>query len=112
MHMRGKTLERSLTQSDELDLLLASQYRGGKLHVALSTSAVSTKITETAHLRRIIGRIIPLIIPEKEGKSAAVTVLTREIVACVVLQPICDMLSDPDYWNQTINTQVGQPSQC
>ncbi|KAG2189070.1 hypothetical protein INT44_004212 [Umbelopsis vinacea] len=108
MHMRGKTLERSLTQSDELDLLLASQYRGGKLHVALSTSAVSTKITETAHLRRIIGRIIPLIIPEKEGKSAAVTVLTREIVACVVLQPICDMLSDPDYWNQTINTQLSK----
>jgi sorting nexin-25 len=106
MHMRGKSLERSLTQSDELDLLLASQYRGGKLHVALSTSAVSTKITETAHLRRVVGRFLPLVIPEKERRSAAVTVLAREIISCVVLQPICDMISEPDYWNQTINTQV------
>ncbi|KAH8556519.1 PXA domain-containing protein [Umbelopsis sp. PMI_123] len=108
MHMRGKSLERSLTQSDELDLLLASQYRGGKLHVALSTSAVSTKVTETAHLRRVVGRFLPLVIPEKEGRSAAVTVLAREIISCVVLQPICDMISEPDYWNQTINTQLSK----
>lgn len=107
MQMRGKTLERSLTQSDELDLLLASQYRGGKLHAALSASAVSTKITETAHLRRVVGRFLPLVMPEKEGRSAAVTVFTREILTCVILQPICDMISEPDYWNQTINTQVG-----
>lgn len=106
MQMRGKSLERSLTQSDELDLLLASQYRGGKLHPALSATAVSTKISEASHLRRLTGRILPFVLPEKEGKSPAVMVLVREIVSCVVLQPICDMISEPDYWNQTINTQV------
>jgi sorting nexin-25 len=106
MQMRGKTLERSLTQSDELDLLLASQYRGGKLHRALSATAVNTKISEVSHLRRITDRILPFVLPEKDGQSPAVTVLVREIVSCVVLQPICDMISEPDYWNQTINTQV------
>jgi sorting nexin-25 len=106
MSLLGRSLERSVTQSDELDLLLASQFRTGKLHVALTTAAVTTKPTETAYLRNILERVLPLIIDEKELSSGPVRVIIREVVSNSILQPVMDMLADPDFWNQTIDTYV------
>lgn len=105
--LRGKYLERSVTQSDELDLLLASQFRQGKLHAALTTGAVTTKPTEIAYLRQLLDRVLPLMIEKNEIQSGPVHVVIREILSCSVLQPIMDMLADPDFWNQTIDTYVG-----
>ena len=104
--LRGKSLERSVTQSDELDLLLASRFRGGKLHAALTTAAVTTKPTEIAYLRHMIERVLPFILDKKELESGPVRVVIREIVSNSVLQPVLDMLADPDFWNQTIDTYV------
>lgn len=104
--LRGKSLERSVTQSDEMDLLLASRFRSGKLHKALTTVASSTQPTEIAYLRHLIDRVLPFLINHKELSSGPVKVVIREIVSNSVLQPILSMLADPDYWNQTIDTYV------
>ncbi|KAI9497423.1 PXA domain-containing protein [Zychaea mexicana] len=106
--LRGKSLERSLTQSDELDLLLASQFRGGKLHPALTTAAMTTKPTEAVHLRQMVERVLPYVLNHKELDSGPVSVIVRELVSCAVLQPVMDMVADPDFWNQTIDSYLGK----
>ncbi|KAH8099766.1 PXA domain-containing protein [Cristinia sonorae] len=109
--LRGAGLERRLTQSEELDLLLASRYasRGmGKLHSAVDNlSTTFTKQTEEAHLRALVDRALPHILPENEAKSTAVKIVVREIVACAVLYPLMDMLADPDFWNRSIDQVAG-----
>ncbi|OJT14400.1 Sorting nexin-12 [Trametes pubescens] len=101
--LRGAGLERKLTQSEELDLLLASRYAargGGKLHSAVDNlSSTFTKQSEENHLRDLVDKALPHILPEKEAGSRAVKIVVREIVACSVMYPIMDMLSDPDFWN-------------
>ena len=107
--LRGAGLERHLTQSDELDLLLASRYagRGGRLHPAVDNlSSMFTKQSEEAHLRQLVDQALPHILPQKEANSKAVRIVTREIIACSVIGPILDLLSDPDFWNRTIDEVV------
>lgn len=108
--LRGAGLERKLTQSEELDLLLASRYAargGGKLHPAVENlSSTFTKQSEENHLRELVEKALPSILPEKEGQSRAVKIVVREIVACSVLYPIMEMLSDPDFWNRQIDQVV------
>ncbi|KAI7875789.1 hypothetical protein K492DRAFT_240110 [Lichtheimia hyalospora FSU 10163] len=107
--LRGKSLERSVTQSDELDLLLASQFRGGRLHPALTTAAVTTtRPTEVDHLRHMIQKILPLVHKDLSNDQGPVSVIIRELVSCAVLQPVLDMVADPDYWNQTIDSYLGK----
>lgn len=107
--LQGAGLERHLTQADELDLLLAGRYagRGGKLHPAVDNlSSMVTKQTEEAHLRGLVERILPLILPPNEAGSRVVRIVAREIVTCVILGPVMDMLADPDFWNRTIDQLV------
>jgi sorting nexin-25 len=106
--LRGATLERRLTASEELDMLLASRYAGkGRLHLAVGNlSSAFTKQTEEAHLRGLVERALPHILPEAEARSPAVCIVMREIVACSVLYPVVDMLSDPDFWNKMIDSMV------
>ncbi|KDQ63238.1 hypothetical protein JAAARDRAFT_202719 [Jaapia argillacea MUCL 33604] len=110
--LRGATLERRLTQSEELDLLLAGRYagrKGDKLHLAVNNlSSTFTRQSEEMHLRNLVDKALPYILPEKEGRSKAVRIVVREIVACSVLYPIMDMLSDPDFWNKTIDQIAGE----
>ncbi|KIO31779.1 hypothetical protein M407DRAFT_19292 [Tulasnella calospora MUT 4182] len=110
MALRGIGVERHLSQSDELDLLLASRYagKGGKLHPAVENlSSTVTKQTEQAHLRMLVEKVLPLVIPEKEIQSRSVMVVAREIIACVVLSSVTEMLADPDFWNKTIDQAAG-----
>lgn len=114
MALRGAGLERRLTQSEELDLLLASRYAtrgGGKLHQAVDNlSSTFTKQTEENHLRQLIGRALPHILPEKEANSEALKVVVREVLACSVFYPLMDMLVDPDFWNRSIDQVVRESS--
>lgn len=109
--LRGAALERRLTQSQELDILLASRYAikaGGRLHSAVENLSTSfTKQAEEEHLRALIERALPFILPEAEANSTAVKIVVREIAACSVLYPIMDMLGDPDFWNRTIDQIAG-----
>lgn len=106
--LRGTGLERHLTHSEELDLLLASRYAGrGKLHPAVDNLAsMVTKQSEDAHMRRLVDRALPHLVPATELRSQAVRIVVRELVACAVLGPIVEMLSDPDFWNRIIDQTV------
>ncbi|KAG0700658.1 PhoX domain-containing protein [Suillus ampliporus] len=108
--LRGAALERRLTQSEELDMLLASRYagKGGKLHPAVENlSSTFTKQNEEIHLRTIAERLLSHILPEQEAHSKAMRIVMREILVCAVLYPIMDMVSNPDFWNQMIEQVAG-----
>ncbi|KAF9015695.1 PhoX domain-containing protein [Cyathus striatus] len=109
--LRGAELERRLTQSDELDLLLASRYAtkaGGKLHPAVENlSTTFTKQTEEMHIRKLVSKAIPQILPQKDSKSKGLQIVVREIVTCSVLYPVLEMLTDPDFWNRSIDNIAG-----
>jgi len=109
--LRGAALERRLTQSEELDMLLASRYagKGGKLHPAVENlSSTFTKQNEEIHLRAIAERVLSHILPEQEAQSKALRIVVREILSCAVLYPIMDMVTDPDFWNRMIEQVVCQ----
>ncbi|KAK3402087.1 PXA domain-containing protein [Sordaria brevicollis] len=98
--VRGRKLNRSVTETDELDLAIASKYRDGKLHPAATLSFSDTKTTQQDYLRKVMLRILPKILPKSMLASGAVSAIVREITACAVMFPIMQMLSDPDTWNQ------------
>jgi sorting nexin-25 len=112
MALRGAGLERRLTQSEELDLLLASRYSsrgGGKLHPAIANlSTTFTKQTEEAHLKQLVDKALPFILPEKEAKSRALKIAVREVMTCAVLYPVMEMMADPDFWNQALDHIVSK----
>lgn len=98
--VRGKKLNRSVTESEELDLAIASKFRDGRLHPAASLSFPDTKMVQQDYLRTLISKILPSILPENMLSSRAVSIIVREIVGCAVLFPVLQILSDPDTWNQ------------
>lgn len=108
--LRGAKLERSLTHSEELDLLLASRYssNGYKLHPAVDNlSSTFTKQAEEAHLRRLLEAILPVALNQPEASSNAVKIVAREVLACSILFPVMDLLADPDFWNRAIDDVAG-----
>lgn len=111
--LRGAGLERKLTQSEELDILLASRYatKGvGRLHPAIDNlSTTFTQQAEQMHLRLLIEKALPYILPEKEHSSHGYRLVVREILVCTVLQPLMDMVSDPDFCNRVIDQVVCPP---
>lgn len=102
--VRGRNLARSVTESEELDLAIASKYREGRLHPAAAVSLTDQKSTQQEYARKLVIGLLPQLLPEDLLKSRAVSVLVREIVACAVLFPIVTLLSDPDTWNQLMET--------
>ncbi|KAI6135544.1 PhoX domain-containing protein [Pisolithus croceorrhizus] len=108
--LRGAGLQRHLTQSEELDMLLASKYasKDARLHPAVDNlSSTFTKQNEESHLRGIVDRILPQILPEQDAQSNILRIIVREIVVCAILYPIMDMVADPDFWNRTIDQVAG-----
>ncbi|KAK4134815.1 hypothetical protein BT67DRAFT_455558 [Trichocladium antarcticum] len=98
--VRGRKLNRSVTETEELDLAIASKYKEGKLHPAASLSFSDTKTAQQDYLRQTMSRILPNVLPESLLASRAVSTLLREITSCAVMFPVMQMLSDPDTWNQ------------
>jgi sorting nexin-25 len=104
--IRGRNLNRSVTESEELDLAIAGKYRDGNLHPAASLAYSDPKIVQQEHLRKIVAQLLPLILPENLIGSRAVSVLLKEILACAVMAPLMQLLSDPDVWNQLMEGYV------
>lgn len=104
--VRGKNLNRNVTESEELDLAIAGKYKEGKLHPAASLAYSDTKLIQQEYLRKLMVRLMPEVLPESMIKSRAVSVLIKEIVSCAVLSPVMQMLSDPDMWNQLMEAYV------
>ncbi|KAG5949811.1 hypothetical protein E4U53_005739 [Claviceps sorghi] len=100
--IRGRKLNRCVTESEELDLAIASKYKDGRLHAAASLSSPDTKMVQQDYLRSLIERVMPKILPENMLASRAVSIIIREILSCAVLSPVLQLLSDPDTWNQVM----------
>ncbi|KAF4340380.1 intermediate filament MDM1 [Fusarium beomiforme] len=98
--VRGKKLNRSVTESEELDLAIASKFRDGRLHPAASLSFPDTKMVQQDYLRTLVAKVVPHVLPENMLSSRSVSIIIREIVACAVLFPVIQLLSEPDTWNQ------------
>lgn len=104
--VRGKHLNRSVTESEELDLAIAAKYRDGKLHSAASLAYSDTRIVQQEYLRSLIKKVLPEVLPERMIASRAVVVLIEEFVSCAILFPVMQMVSDPDTWNQVMEGYV------
>lgn len=104
--VRGKKLSRNVTESEELDIAIAAKYNEGRLHPAASLAYSNTKLVQQQHLRSIVARLLPSILPRNMTTSPAVNILIKEIVACAVLSPVMQMLADPDTWNQLMEGYV------
>lgn len=104
--IRGKDLNRNVTESEELDLAIARRYKGGKLHPAASLAYSDMKIVQQEYLRKIMTRLLPELLPESMISSRVVSVFIQEIVSCAVLAPMMQLLSDPDTWNQLMEAYV------
>jgi len=97
--------------SEELDLLLSNKYAelagDSGLHPAVSGASFNSRPGEEKHLRRIIGNILSMILPPTERASSAVSVMAMEIVACAIIRPIIEAISDPDLWNRLLDDKAG-----
>jgi len=102
--VRGKNLD--LAESGELDAAIAAKYKDGRLHPATSAVALDTTALQQYHLRRVVGRLLPELLPDNMTSSNAVLVIARELVACAVLSPVMQLLADPDTINQLIEAYV------
>lgn len=98
--VRGRNLTRNVTESEELDLAIASKYCEGRLHPAVALSLSDQKPAEQEYLRKISVGLLAQLLPKNTLNSRVVAVLIREIFACAVLFPVVSTLSDPDTWNQ------------
>jgi sorting nexin-25 len=98
--IRGKKLNRSVTESEELDLAIAAKFRDGKLHPATSLSFPDMKVVQQDYLRKLVSAILPKVLPARLLASRAVSTIIREIMACSVLYPVMQALAEPDTWNQ------------
>ncbi|PHH51123.1 Sorting nexin-12 [Ceratocystis fimbriata CBS 114723] len=100
--VRGRKLNRSMTETDELDIAIASKFRDGELHPAASLSFPDVKMIQQDYLRTTATKILPHILPPEHLTSRAVSTIIREILACAVMSPIMGLLSEPDTWNQVM----------
>lgn len=82
------------------ELKISMYYNHGKLHPAVLPTLSSTQKLEYNHLRNVFEKILPILLDKKICQSRTVVVLIREIVVCKVMQPLLDLLSDPDFYNQ------------
>lgn len=100
--VRGRNLSRNVTESEELDLAIASKYREGRLHPAAALSLSDQRLVEHECLRKIAVGLLPQLFPRSILNSRIVSVLIREILSCGVLHPLISALSEPDTWNQLV----------
>lgn len=110
--IRGKKQSTGATvASEELDLLLANKYAelagNSGLHPAVSGASFNSRPSEEKHLRTLVLRILKVLIPAREAASPAVMTIAMEVVACAIIRPVVDALSDPDMWNKMIDEKAG-----
>lgn len=98
--VRGRNLSRTVTESEELDIAIATRYREGDLHPAASSFRSDKPQTQQEHIRKIVVDLLPGLLPANASYSRAVSALVQEIVGCGALYPLIEVLADPDTWNQ------------
>lgn len=106
--VKGPKLDRQVTGSEGLDWAIAGEYREGRLHPAAQQPSSDTNTLRQGHLRKIADRLLPDLLPEDVIRCQVISALVREVLACVVLFPLMQVLSDPDTWNQVVEAYVSQ----
>ena len=92
---------------EERELFLAARYNNGALHAAISAvSSTQTKGSEQEHLRHVAHRLLALCLPPDQRISRVMNTLLREVLACAVLQPAVEMLTDPVFLYQHISSRA------
>ncbi|RKF59539.1 Structural protein MDM1 [Erysiphe neolycopersici] len=102
--VRGKYLNRTVTESEELDLAIAAKYNNGKVHPAVCLSYSDTKLLQQNYLRSVIKDLLPQLLPESCLASRASSALINELVVCTILTPTIQLLAEPDTWNQILES--------
>ncbi|KYG47163.1 hypothetical protein M433DRAFT_63694 [Acidomyces richmondensis BFW] len=106
--IRGRDLKGNMTESEELDAAIAAKYNKGKLHNVAVLVHTDTLPAQQGHLRNLVRKLLPVVLPSNMQSSPAVMALIRELITCAVLTPVVNMLCDPDCWNQMI-VSIGGP---
>ncbi|KHJ33675.1 putative intermediate filament protein [Erysiphe necator] len=102
--VRGKYLNRTVTESEELDLAIAARYNNGKIHPAVCLSYSDTRLLQQEYLRNVVKDLLPRLLPESYLASRTASALVNELVVCTILIPTIQLLSDPDTWNQIMES--------
>lgn len=102
----AKPVERPTNTND--DSILASNYKRGILHPGIKINSSSLEKEVKSYLSSSLAKILPFLIEKNEIKSMPVFILIRELVSSCVLNPICAMLADPDFYNQIIVSSLSK----
>lgn len=101
-----KTSEKDADTTE--DFALASNYNRGQLHIGVKLNSETPEADLNAYLSALIDQTLPYLLEENELSSAPVRILIRELLTSCVLNPICSMLSDPDFYNQIIVSNLSK----
>lgn len=104
--VRERSIGRDLTDNQEFQYAVAAQYCHGRMHPAISLKNYKFSDFRKSWLRQTLGQLVPQLLGPS-GSSKVVTQLSQDILACSVLFPVVSLLSDPDFWNQTIVNTSG-----
>ena len=102
--VRGRNLNRAITESEELDGAIAKRYRDGKLHPAASLASSDPEMQRQEYLREVVSKLMPKLLPPKVIQSKSTSTLIRELFSRVLLGNIIGSAVDPDTWNQVLGT--------
>jgi sorting nexin-25 len=91
--------------SVELDLKIAKEYDSiSKVNQYISFKDLDNEAGKKHYSREKVSQILEYLIPSDELGCGPVFVLIREIITNMVLFPVLRLLSDSDFWNQTVVT--------
>lgn len=79
---------------------IESIFHGLQPHFALRDGEESEK----EYLRQLADELLQILLPESEYQSDCVRWLVREILACLVLRSVVEILTEPDMINYIVNT--------
>lgn len=79
---------------------LIEEYKKYKiLHHAVNEDPDNLEKGVEIHLRKIVKRLLPYLVPSQELESSFVSILIREILTTNIFAPLIMKYSDPDNWN-------------
>lgn len=96
--------------SNEYHIAVASQFRRGKLHPAVTTSLIvneETNFKEKQYLRKKMKNVLELALSENEKFNDVGISLVTEILACTVLCNVINLLTESDFYNLIIVKLIG-----
>lgn len=110
---RNTKVSKTTTNNDKIsenvdDSILASNYNRGILHAGIKIKSIDRDKDMNFYLNNIIDKILPFLLEKNEIQSIPVRILIRQLLISCVVSPICSMLSEPDFFNQIIVSNLSK----